>query len=404
MGMYCGIDLGNKETAICIIDERRQVKLEAIVGTCTKELREVFKHYRKLTCIVEAAPLAEWLCKEVEACGHAITIVCPRKAKAVLSGHGKKKTDRRDAKALAELCKSEWYEPVHRKSDEARELRSFLAARKQLVESSTAFASSIRGILRAHGIRLMAGSDEGNFAEKARAAAQELPPKAREGIEELVAAYEMLHWRQRAMYKALRNEVPKHPETARLVEIPGVGPATATAFVATIDDPMRFQDGESVASYVGLTPSVYQSGETEYRGRITKNGDKLLRWLLVEAAHILLTRSNTSWELKKWGLNLQAKKGVGKARVAVARRLCVMMWKIWRDQLSFNPEAGARLLKRGSTGARAEGLRVEIVGGQREEVRNRCERPRSRLEASTSCASVRLFSDTILRPRPRTEA
>ena len=342
MGMYCGIDLGNKESTICIIDGRRQVQLETTVLTQHKELHKTFKRYRKLTCIVEASPLAEWLCKEVEACGHKITIVCPRKARAVLSGHTKKKTDRRDAKALAELCKSEWYQPVHRKSEGARELRSYLTARKQLVESSAAIASSIRGILRVHGVRLTAGSDEGNFVTKVRAAAQELPPKARAGIEELSKAFELLHEQQCAMYRVLRNEVPKHPDTARLIAIPSIGPATATAFVATIDDPNRFPDSENATSYVGIVPSVYQSAETEYRGRITKNGDKLLRWLLVESAHILLTRTNTDWELKRWGLELQAKKGIGKARVAVARKLCAIMWKIWRDQTEFNPEAMVR--------------------------------------------------------------
>lgn len=121
--------------------------------------------------------------------------------------------------------------------------------------------------------------------------------------------------------------------------IPGVGPATAAAYVATIDDPHRFPNGEKVASYIGLTPSVYQSGETEYRGRITKTGDKLLRWLLVEAAHILLSRSGTPCELKRWGLRLQQSKGTGKARVAVARRLACIMWKMWVDLETFNPEA-----------------------------------------------------------------
>lgn len=338
MGMYCGIDLGNKETAICIIDNRGRVKLEAVARTEGQELREMLTKYRKLTCIVEASPLAEWLCKEVEKCGHKITIVCAYKAKAALSGHSKKKTDRRDAKALAELCKSGWYEPVHRKSDEARELRSYLTARKQLVESSTAMGSAIRGILRAHGVRLGASSDAGSFTDKALAAAEELPAKARAGIKELVRAYEVLHEQQRRMYRELQREVPKSPEAARLVAIPSVGAATATAFVATIDDPYRFADGDAVGSYLGLVPRVYQSGETAYHGRITKTGDRLLRSLLVECAHNLLTRTETDWELKEWGLKIQANKGVGKARVAVARRLCVIMWKIWRDQATFKFE------------------------------------------------------------------
>ena len=339
MGMYCGIDLASKSTSICVINSRRQVKLEQSVATEERALSKVFRQFQGLTCIVEAAPLAEWVSEIIEKCGHKVTIVCPRKAKAVLSGNSKKKTDKRDARGLAELCKSGWYEAVHRKSGKARELRSYLTARKQLVESSLAIGSSIRGILRAHGVRLSAGTDEATFVERAREGAQRLPLKAQEGIEELLKAFALLHAQQCAMYRKLRNEAPKNEETARLLDIDGVGPATAVAFVATIDDPNRFETGEKVASYLGLTPAVYQSGETEYRGRITKTGDALLRWLLVEAAHCLLTRTQTNSALKQWGLRLAEKKGLGKARVAVARRLCIIMWKIWKDEESYNPEA-----------------------------------------------------------------
>ena len=148
-----------------------------------------------------------------------------------------------------------------------------------------------------------------------------------------------MHKQQRELYLYLNKEVKADETTRLLMSIPGVGPATAAVFVATIDDPNRFESGEKVTSYFGLTPSVYQSGETEYRGRITKTGDKMLRWLLVEAAHILLTRSSSNCGLKLWGLKIQGAKGVEKARVAVARRLASIMWKLWKERQSFNPEA-----------------------------------------------------------------
>lgn len=339
MGYYCGIDLGNKKTSICVIRSNRQIIKEVEMATTAQEIYRILVVYRKLTCIVEASPLAEWLCKEVEKLGHEITIVCPRKAKVALSGQNKKKTDRRDARALAELCRSGWYEPVHRKSEEARELRSFLTARKQLVECNTALASSIRGILKAHGVKLVAGTDEVGFEGKVRIAMRSLPPLAQHGIVELLKAFIQIHEQQRRLYRELNREAKKDAVIELLMTIPSIGPATATAYVATIDDPKRFPDGEKVAAYLGLTPSVYQSGETEYRGRITKTGDKLLRWLLVEAAHVLLSRSGTSCELKRWGLRLQESKGAGKARVAVARRLAAIMWKMWMDNETFNPEA-----------------------------------------------------------------
>jgi len=339
MGYYCGIDLASKETMVCILGKNRQVVLEEKISTDEESLKAVLGKYRRLTCIVEASPLAEWICTTVEKLGHKVSIVCARKAKVALASQSKKKTDRRDARALAELCRSGWYEAVHRKSKEAREMRSYMTARKQLVECSTAIASSIRGILRAHGVKLQAGTDERSFEGKVRKASAELPELAKRGIEELLKAFELLHVQQRTLYKELHKHTRDNETTKRLQTIPGVGPATAAAFVATIDDPNRFPNGEKVAAYLGLTPSIYQSGETEYRGRITKTGDKLLRWLLVEAAHILLSRSGTPCDLRTWGLKLQEAKGVGKARVAVARRLAGIMWKMWIEKSEFCPES-----------------------------------------------------------------
>lgn len=338
MGYYCGIDLGNKRTTVCVIDKRRQVKELDEIGSNSKEITVFFKKYRKLDCLVEAAPLAEWFSRELEKFGHKVTIVCPRKAKVALSNRGKK-TDKRDAHGLAELCRSGWYEAVHRKSKEAREMRSVMTARKQLVECSNAISSSIRGILRAHGIRLESGSDEKGFPERVANAASELSPAVQSALGELLQSFELLHSQQRRMYRDLHKTAKEDQLTQRLMTIPSIGPATAAAYVATIDDPYRFADGEKVASYLGLAPSVYKSCETEYYGRITKSGDKLLRWLLVEAAHNLLTRSGTQCELKDWGLKLQASKGVGKARVAVARRLCAILLEIWKSGEVFHAES-----------------------------------------------------------------
>jgi transposase len=190
MVYYCGIDLGNKETTIAIRNRQKQVIKELAIETTEQGIASVFTKYKKMICIVEAAPMAEWICREVEKYGHEITIVCARKAKVVLSARNlKKKTDKRDARALAELCQSGWYESVHRKSEEARDMRSFLTARKQLVECSLALSSSIRGIFRAHGIRLKGESDSPNFADKVRSAMEKLPDCAKQGVGELLKAF-----------------------------------------------------------------------------------------------------------------------------------------------------------------------------------------------------------------------
>ena len=143
---YCGLDVSSKSVSVCVIDENHKVKLEGECPTETEELGRVLKKFKKLRCVVEAAPLAEWICRVVEGCGHKVTIICPRRAKGVMST--RKKTDRIDAKNLAELCLGGWYTAVHRKSGAARELRSCLTARKQVVQAASALQSAIRGIFR----------------------------------------------------------------------------------------------------------------------------------------------------------------------------------------------------------------------------------------------------------------
>jgi len=333
MNYYCGIDLGCKETAICVIDHNRKVRREVKVPTETEHLAKALEGFRGVECLVETAPLSEWLAKQVEGLGHKISLVCARKAKRALTQ--KKKTDRRDARALAELCRSGWYEPVHRKSDAARNMRSYLTARKRLVESSCAIASSLRGILRAHGIRLTGGSDDPGFCQQVLAAATGLDEQVQGAIQELLKAFELLHGQQRRMYRWLEKTTRTEGPAKLLRTAPGIGAAVSAAFVATVDDPKRFEDGEKLSSYLGLVPSIYQSSETEYRGRITKTGDHLLRWLLVEAANILLKRSKTDCDLRRWGLRIAETKGYGKARVAVARRLCGILLKMWKDGRAF---------------------------------------------------------------------
>lgn len=335
MNYYCGIDLGCKETAMCVIDDNRKVIREVKIPTEEADIKKVLKGLKGVSCLVETAPLAEWLANVVESGGHKVSLVCAKKAKRAMVSH--KKTDQRDALALSELCRSGWYEPVHRKSGAARNMRSFMIARKQLVESSCAIASSIRGILRAHGIRVGAvGSDEPSFAKTVKVVAARLDKQVKDAILELLKAFEQLHDQQRKMYRQLEKETRAEGPAKLLKTAHGVGAATATAFVATIDDPYRFADGEKLASYLGLVPSIYQSGGTEYRGRITKTGDKLLRWLLVEAANSLLVRTKKESALREWGLRLKETKGCGKARVAIARRLCGILLKMWKENQEFN--------------------------------------------------------------------
>ena len=286
--------------------------------------------------MTEAGPLAESVCLMVEELGHTIAILDPRRAKAVTAT--RRKTDRLDAEMLAQLCRTNWFTKVHRKSGYARNMRSYLTARMLLVRSKGTFVSSIRGILRAHGIVVPSGRGE-LFEEQIWKILEKADPMLREAIQPLFKIYRELCDREAKMTSKLRRQyVLKNDDIRRLMTIPGVGPIVASAFVATIDTPERFRTGNQVACYLGLVPRIYQSGEMELRGRITRQGDELLRWLLIEAATVLLSVSKQEIPLREWGLKLQEAKGFGKARVAVARKLACLMFTLWKRKEVFDPQ------------------------------------------------------------------
>jgi transposase len=336
---YCGLDVSNKSTAICVVNEVGVIEYECSVDTSAAGLKAGLRSFKGLKCVVEASPLAETICGWMEGLKHQIDILDVRQAKAVTAT--KKKTDRLDARKLAQVCRTGWYTRVHRKSGEARCIRSYLTARMQIVKSATGLLSAIRGLFRAHGIVVPAG-DGKKFEAHVRQCLEGREQMLVDAIDPLLRSWKVLRAEERRMYKALdRKTARENPKIKRLMTVPGVGPATAAAFVATIDDPRRFPSGEQVASYIGLVPSIYQSGGIEIKGRITKQGDNLLRWLLVEASTTLLTRSRRKSALKDWGLKLQEAKGFGKARVAVARKLACLLHHLWSTEQTFDAGAAA---------------------------------------------------------------
>ena len=336
---YCGLDVSNKSTAICVVNEAGKIVKEQFVATSSLELQKALKGFRGLRSVVEASPLAESIVKIVRESGHEIEILDTRQAKIISAT--KKKTDKLDARKLAQMCRVGWYTAVHSKSGKSRSLRSYLTARMQIVKSATAMHSCIRGLFRAHGIVLAQGKGE-DFEKRVREALKGLDEIFCKGIEPLLESWMQLQREEKRMYKELRREVVRKDETVkRLTSIPGVGPATAAAFAATIDDPRRFTSADQISSYIGLVPSVYQSGSVEIKGRITKHGDSLLRWLLVESATTLLTRTKKDCALKRWGLSLQEKKGFSKARVAVARKLSCLLFHVMRSGQEFESKLAA---------------------------------------------------------------
>lgn len=331
---YFGIDVSQQASAICVVGESGQVTAETTVATEAGALERWLRAHGPGRAVIEAAPLAEWLAQVIEAAGHEVVVVDSRSAKRLMQS--RKKTDRRDARTLAAMARTGWYQAVHRKSEAARLLRSRLQARQGLLRTARGLQQRIRGLLRAHGIKVGAVSD-GAFEARIRELAQARVPTLLPALEGLLAGWRVALQEVRRLERALKREARRHPVTRLMMATPGVGPLTALSTVATIDDPWRFRRDKQVADYPGLTPGVYQSGEVDGRGRITRDGDSLWRFHLVEAAHALLTRG-ADCELKRWGQRLAERKGGAKARVAVARKLAILLWRQWRDGMVFEAE------------------------------------------------------------------
>ena len=323
---HCGIDLALKSSSVCITDRDGKVLVEAVVATGVEGLGSVLGGRRRLCCLLEASPLAEWVAELVEGLGHEAVVIDTRKAAGVI--RTKKKTDKLDARNLAKMSRTGWYTAVHRKSAEARRLRTFLQARHGLVETAQAHGARIRGLLRAHGMRL-GHVAQSQYGATVKRLTLEKAPQLWPVLEALIKVREVAMEAAARMKSELAAASLEDPLRSRLMKVSGVGPITVTAYVATIDDPRRFRRGDQVAAYLGLVPSVNQSGELDRHGHITRDGDSLLRSYLFEAAHVLLTRARGSSAIQRWGRRLARKKGYGKAKVAVARKLAVLLHHLW---------------------------------------------------------------------------
>ncbi len=333
---YCGIDLASKASALCVMEKSGEIVSELECSTDADGFAQALRGHQGLRCVIEASPLCEWVAGILESLGHEVVVIDPRKAKAVITT--KKKTDKLDARNLARMGATGWYTEVHRKSAEARLLRSQLVARKGLVGAQRQQSNRIRGLLRAHGVRLgkVASAEfERRVIESAQQRCAGLLPALRVLLEVWVTIRAALV----QLTKHIKGLVRQDEVCGLLMTVPGVGPLVSCAYVATIDDPRRFAKGTEVAAYLGLVPSVHQSGDTEYRGRITKEGDGLVRYLLVEAAHVLLTRARSDSALKRWGKRIEKRKGAAKAKVAVARKLAIILHRMWLSGMPFQGQA-----------------------------------------------------------------
>lgn len=334
MTYYAGLDVSLKSTAVCIVDHDGTVFKEGMVNSdpqaITTFLVDTGLAFERVG--LEAGSLAPWLYHGLAASGLPVFCLETRHAKAALQAQTVK-TDRNDARGLAHIMRTGWFKSVHIKSEASQKLRVLLNNRSCLVDKRVDISNQIRGTLKVFGLKVGNVSKAAYETRIRTLIAGDAELEA--CILPLLTARRVLVEQERQLDKTIRARVKADTVCARLMSVPGVGVLTALAFKSAIDQPRRFRKSRDVGAHIGLTPRKYASGEVDYNGRITKCGDALLRTHLYEAAQVLLTRVGTWSRLKEWGLKLAKRSSMKNACVAVARKLAVIMHRIWLDGTTF---------------------------------------------------------------------
>jgi transposase len=340
MDHYAGIDVSMEYSSVCVADATGKIVREGKVASEPAALILWFGSLglRLVRIGLEAGPLSQWLFAGLRDAGLAVELLETRHVRNAFKTMPVK-TDRKDARGIAELVRLGWFRPVHCKSMAAQETRVVLTSRKLMQAKLHDVEMHLRGILRGFGLKVGKTTPR-TFEARIRelvaghptltAVAEGLLP-ARAG---LLRAFNDLEKRVRA--------IARHDPRARLLmTTPSVGAIVAVTYAAAIDDPARFKSSKSVGAHFGMTPKKYQSGETDYTGRISKIGDASVRTALYEAAHVMLTRPVKGSALKSWGMKLTKRAGYQKAKVALARKLAVIMHRMLRDGTPFHLAAAA---------------------------------------------------------------
>ena len=347
MRYFAGLDVSLEETAICVVDGEGQIVRELRAASEPEALIAALSGLGlRLDRIgLEACSLSAWLHADIRAAGLPAICIETRQANAVMKTMPNK-TDRNDARALAQIMRTGWYRQVHVKTKQCRLWRSLLVARRTMLNEMRAIENVVRAILREGGIKLGTPGRKA-FAARVRELAGE-DPSVLPLVEPLLAVLSTMQVAFARLTKQVLDSVRSDAICRRLMTVPGVGPITALAFRATVDRPERFRRSRDVGAHLGLTPARYQSGETDIQGKISRCGDELARTALYEAAHSLLIRSRKWSRLRAWGMAVAKRRGMARARVAVARKLAVILHRMWQDQADFRfgkdpAEASAQL-------------------------------------------------------------
>ena len=334
MEHYAGIDVSLERSSVCVVDATGKIIREAKVASEPEALAGFFAGLGLAVTRIglEAGPLSQWLHAGLSETGFEAVLLETRHVKAALSAMIVK-TDRKDARGIAQLLRMGWYRPVHCKSPPAQEVRALLVGRKLLQGKLLDVELGIRGLLRGFGLKLGEVS-KGRFAARVRELVAGQPMLERV-VEPMLRAREALRCEFHVLHRAVLAIVRKDAVCRRLMSVPGVGALVAITFTSAVDDPARFHRSRSLGAYFGLTPKRYQSGETDVTGGISKAGDTMVRTALYEAANVMLTRAGKFSTLKRWALEVAKRRGPRRAKVALARKLATVLHRLWVDGREF---------------------------------------------------------------------
>ena len=330
---HIGIDLHTRESQICILTSEGEI-IERRIQSTRQRFTALFKGRARARVLLEATTESEWVAQTIEQWGHEVIVADPNYAPMYPARRRRVKTDRRDARMLAEAARLGSYRPAHRVSAEQRHVRRQLRGRDLLVRTRGRTIALMRALVRSEGLRIRAGAADrfGVYVTEL-----ELPADLQTTLRPLVVLWEHLTAQLAAADAQLAATVAANPVVQRLTTAPGVGPVTATAFVATLDEAGRFGGAHQVASYLGLVPSEDSSADRRRRGHITKAGNPRMRWLLVQAAWAACrSRRAEGASLRVWAAQLAKRRGSRIATVAVARRLAGILFAMWRDQTTYD--------------------------------------------------------------------
>ena len=341
MEYYAGIDVSLECSSVCVVDGSGNILREAKVASEPDALIGwLASQGHELSRIgLEAGPLSQWLYAAMKQAGLAVELLETRHVRDAFRAMPVK-SDRNDARGIAQLMRLGWFRPVHCKSIGAQEVRAVLTARKLVQSKLLDVENSLRGILRGFGLKV-GKTTARSFAGRIQELVQGHPNLEPVG-KALLAVRDVLLREFNAFEKRVRTLSNSNARARLLMSTPAVGPIVALTYAAAVDDPARFSSSKRVGAHFGLTPKKYQSGETDRSGRISKIGDASVREALYQAAHVMLTKPvKGCTHLKSWAMRIARRAGMSKAKVALARKLAVILHRMLADATVFNAAAAA---------------------------------------------------------------